>query len=65
MAIITKKRNVCESKSKKYRSRTRKNKSINKKKMRGGTQNNYSSNYSDPIEEFRNPRFNSEYVQPS
>ena len=37
MAIITKKRNVYKTKSiKKFRSKTRKNKSINKKKMRGG-----------------------------
>jgi hypothetical protein len=62
MAILTKKRNVCKSKSKKkYRSRTRKNKSINKKKMRGGSSGNYNDLYA-----FTNPNFiSSGYVQPT
>ena len=68
MAILTKKRNVCKSKSKKkYKSRTRKNKSINKKKMRGGSTDYYAvpNNYSDQLG-FINPMFNSSgYVQPT
>ncbi len=74
MAILTKKRNVCKSKSKKkYKSRTRKNKSINKKKMRGGSTDYYAvpntyfgnSNYND-LYAFRKPNFNpSGYVQPT